>query len=183
MSNETHGFSGQFGNATAGSGTVYELTDWKGTPTQKLGDVVSNFTKGFTGQVVGAQGFSGTLTVLVPKDATGAPFRFGMRGGTKLYLAADENGTHTITVDTARIASAPISVGLGDDKGVTMEFEFKADGNVTGTGMFDVFNNSGNSDGNTPSGQGLGGSTSYDANANQDITVDDPDSTPGGSDE
>lgn len=139
MSNETHGFSGQFGNAKTAAGVVYELTDWKATPAQKLGEVVSNFTKGFTGQVTGAQGLSGTITILVPFDATGCPFKFGQAGGTSLLLSADANKVHTISIDTARVGSAPISVELGGERGVTMEFEFKSDGRVIGTGVFNIF--------------------------------------------
>jgi len=136
MPSTTQGFGQQFGDAHLGAVQLAEVIKWDFTPTQKLGGVVTNATGGFEGQVMGGIGGHGSVTLLVPKTGYSTPPQFGATPILNLY--ADAAHVHGFTQMPIAIDMASVKINLSANEGVTISFNFKANGPYNATGAFAI---------------------------------------------
>jgi hypothetical protein len=132
----TQGFGQQNGDAHTSAGAILEVAAWEFEPAQKLGGVVTNATGGFEGQIMGAISGRGRVTVVVPAGATVGAMVFG--AVTTLNLYADKARQHGYTQIQAVLESTPVSIDLSSDRGVQVEYRFRAAGPFNAIGGFAV---------------------------------------------
>ena len=128
----TQGMGQQFGDAHVGSVQLAEVVKWEFTPTQKFGSVVTNATGGFEGQVMGGIGGHGSVTLLVPKTGYSTPPQFGDTPTLNLY--ADAAKVHGFTQIPIAVDLATVKIDLNSPDGITISFNFKANGPYNATG-------------------------------------------------
>jgi hypothetical protein len=126
----------QNGDCHLGSTQMLEVLMWQFEPEQSLGEVVTNVTGGFKGQVMGAVGGRGNVKLLIPKTGYQTPPQFGTTPILNLY--ADAAKLHGYTQMPIAVEKNSVKIDLNSPEGITLTFNFRANGPYNATGAFAV---------------------------------------------